>query len=117
MSLIKRNVIERNIIANFAGRGWTALMALLFFPIYIKFLGIEAFGLVGFFITLQILFSYLVTGLGTTVNRELARLSTQPGTDQKKRDLVRTLEVVYWALAGAVACIVIFSHPSFPTTG
>jgi len=86
-------------------------MALLFFPIYIKFLGIEAFGLVGFFMTLQTLFLVLVTGLSITVNRELARLSTQPGTDQKKRDLVRTLEVVYWALAGATACIVIFLSP------
>jgi len=109
--LTKRNVIERNIVANFVGRGWTVLMLWLFIPIYIKFLGIEAFGLIGFFATLQTLFLVLVTGLSTTVNRELARLSTQPGTDQKKRDLVRTLEVVYWALAGAMACIVIFLSP------
>lgn len=111
MPLIKRKIIERNIIANFVGRGWTALMALLFIPIYIKFLGMEAFGLVGFFVTLQTLFLVLVTGLSTTVTRELARLSTQPGTDQKKRDLVRTLEVVYWALAIAMAFIVISLSP------
>ena len=86
-------------------------MALLFIPIYIKFLGMEAFGLVGFFVTLQTLFLVLVTGLSTTVTRELARLSTQPGTDQKKRDLVRTLEVVYWALAIAMAFIVISLSP------
>ncbi len=111
MPLIKRKVIERNIIANFVGRGWTALMALLFIPIYIKFLGMEAFGLVGFFVTLQTLFLVLVTGLSTTVTRELARLSTQPKTDQKKRDLVRTLEVVYWALAIALTVIVISLSP------
>jgi len=111
VSLIKRNIIERDIIANFIGRGWTALMTLLFIPIYIKFLGIEAFGLIGFFVTLQTLFLVLVTGLSISVNRELARLSTQPGTDQKKRDLVRTLEAVYWVLAGAIACIVIFLSP------
>ena len=111
MQLIKRKVIERNIVANFLGRGWTVLMVWLFFPIYIKLLGIEAFGLIGFFATLQTLFLVLVAGLSTTVNRELARLSSQQGTDQKKRDLVRTLEVVYWALAGAIACIVILLSP------
>ena len=111
MPLITRKIIERNIIANFVGRGWTALMGSLFIPIYIKFLGMEAFGLVGLFVTLQTLFLVLVTGLSTTVTRELARLSTQPGTDQKKRDLVRTLEVVYWALAIAIAFIVISLSP------
>jgi len=47
------SILKRNIIANFAGQGWTALMALAFVPLYIKFLGIEAYGLIGFFAMLQ----------------------------------------------------------------
>ena len=43
------SLLKRNIIANFAGQGWAALMALAFVPLYIKFLGIEAYGLIGFF--------------------------------------------------------------------
>ena len=42
-------VAKRNVLANFAGRAWSALMALAFLPLYIRFLGIESYGLVGIF--------------------------------------------------------------------
>ena len=45
--------IRKNVIANLAGSGWTALVGVAFTPSYIKFLGIEAYGLVGFCIMLQ----------------------------------------------------------------
>jgi O-antigen/teichoic acid export membrane protein len=91
--------LKLNIIANFIGRGWTAIMGLAFVPLYIKFMGIEAYGLVGFSATIQALSSLLDMGLSTTLNRELARLSTQEGKAQESRDLVRTLEVIYWGIA------------------
>ncbi len=68
-------VVKRNIIANFAGQGWAALMALAFVPLYIKFLGIEAYGLIGFFAMLQGAFQILDFGLSQTMNREMARYS------------------------------------------
>ena len=37
--------VKRNILANVAGHGWNALMSLLFIPVYIHFMGIEAYGL------------------------------------------------------------------------
>ncbi|MDE2060547.1 MAG: hypothetical protein KGL31_00010 [candidate division NC10 bacterium] len=46
-------MVKRNIIANTLGRGWSMLMGLVFVPLYIKFLGMEAYGLIGFFATLQ----------------------------------------------------------------
>jgi len=70
-------------------------MALLFIPLYIKFLGIEAYGLIGLFMTMQALFMLLDMGLGATVNREMARLSVLPDKAQEMRDLVRSLEVIY----------------------
>lgn len=74
-------------------------MALLFIPLYIKFLGIEAYGLIGLFMTMQALFMLLDMGLGATVNREMARLSVLPDKAQEMRDLVRSLEVIYWCIA------------------
>jgi O-antigen/teichoic acid export membrane protein len=96
--------LKYNIIANFLGRGWTAIMGLAFVPLYIKFMGIEAYGLVGFSATIQALSSLLDMGLSTTLNRELARLSAQEGKAEESRDLVRTLEIVYWGVA-IVICI------------
>jgi hypothetical protein len=81
------------------------------YPYLYQIVGIEAFGLTGFFCYFAHFVFSLGNGLSMTVNRELARLSTQPGTNQKKRDLVRTLEVAYWALVGAMACIVISLSP------
>jgi O-antigen/teichoic acid export membrane protein len=45
-------MIRRNIVANMIGRAWGVLSVYLFIPLYLKFLGIEAFGLVGFYSTL-----------------------------------------------------------------
>ena len=44
---------KRNIIANYLGSAWNALMGLAFIPLYIHYLGIEAYGLIGVFILLQ----------------------------------------------------------------
>ena len=37
-------------------------------------------------------------GLSSTLSRELARLSISEDTAQESRDLVRTLEYVYWSV-------------------
>ena len=92
-------ILKKNIAANFAGSLLQALMALLFIPLYIKYLGIEAYGLIGLFMTMQALFMLLDMGLGATVNREMARLSVLPDKAQEMRDLVRSLEVIYWCIA------------------
>jgi len=86
-------------------------MSLAFIPLYIKFLGIEAYGLIGFFVTLQALFGLLDLGLSSTLNRELARYSAQPGQEQKMRDLVRTLETIYWGMAILISVTVISLAP------
>jgi len=103
--------LKRNIIANYTGKAWTALMSLAFIPLYIKFIGIEAYGLIGFFVTLQGMFALLDLGLTTTLNRELARYSAQPGQEQKMCDLVRTLETIYWVIAILISITIILLAP------
>src|SRR5207248_46153 len=92
--------VRKNIIANLVGNGLTAILALVLVPLYIKFLSIEAWGVVGIFISLQSFCVLLDFGLAATLTRELARLSAQKDKAQEMRDLVRTLELIYWA--GAV---------------
>jgi O-antigen/teichoic acid export membrane protein len=90
--------LKSNIIANFLGRGWSAIMGLAFVPLYIKFMGIEAYGIVGFSVIIQSISNLLDMGLSSTLNRELAILSSKEGTTQESRDLVRTLETIYWSV-------------------
>jgi len=99
--------VKTNIAANFIGKGVVALTGLLFVPVYINYLGIESYGLVGFYTTLQALFGILDLGLSPTLNRELARLSVRTDAAQSSRDLVRTLEIIYWSIGAAIAVAVI----------
>ena len=50
--------VKRNIVANLAGSTWTALVGLIFIPLYIHLIGIEGYGLVGIFATLQAIFEF-----------------------------------------------------------
>jgi len=101
------SLIKRNIIANFGGKAWQALMSLAFVPLYIKFMGIESYGLVGIFASLLALFGLLDMGLSTTLNRELARYSVLPDKARDMRNLVRTLELPYWGMAFAIGIAVV----------
>jgi len=103
--------LGRNIIANYVGRTWTVLLGILLIPVYIKFMGIEAFGLVGFYMALSGVLGILDLGIGSTMNRELARLSAKVGSAGEQRDVVRTLEVIYWGIAIFAGIVVILFAP------
>ncbi|MEK7309802.1 MAG: oligosaccharide flippase family protein, partial [Planctomycetota bacterium] len=105
------SLLKRNIAANFTGSIWSTLMGLVFIPFYIKFLGIEAWGLIGIFATLQVIFGLLDMGLSNTLNREMARLSVLPQKRQEMRNLVRTLEIIYWSVAVFVGIIIVSLAP------
>lgn len=108
---MQKSLLEKNLIANFAGSIWQTLMGLLFIPLYIKFMGIEAWGLIGIFATLQIIFGLLDIGLSSTLNREMARLSVLSGREQEMCNLVRTLEVIYWGIAIFVGITLVSLSP------
>jgi len=91
--------LSLNIVANLIGRTWSSLLGILFVPLYLKFMGIESFGLVGFYTTLQGVLGLLDLGIGSTMTRELARLSAVEDSASRQRDLVRTLEIIYWLIA------------------
>ncbi len=103
--------LKKNITANFVGTIWQALMGVLFIPLYIKYMGIESWGLIGVFATLQGIFSLLDMGLTGTLNREMARLSVLTNKEQEMRNLVRTLEILYWSIAFFVGITIIFLAP------
>ncbi len=86
-------------------------MSLAFVPLYIHFMGIEAYGLIGVFVTLQALFSLLDLGLSSTLNREMARLSVQENPGQEMRDLLRTLEAMFWPIGILIALALLVLAP------
>lgn len=91
--------LKKNVLANYLGQGWTALMGLAFVPLYIKYLGMEAYGLIGVFAILQAWLSLLDMGMTPTLSREMARYTAGAHTAQSIRDLLRSLEVICFAIA------------------
>lgn len=87
--------IKKNILANFLGKFWGFISTFLFIPLYLNFLGVEAFGLVGFFSSLMGVLILADMGFTATINRELAKLSVRKESYLEMRDLVRTYELIY----------------------
>lgn len=103
--------LQRNLVANFLGRGLAVLLSFAFIPVYIHFLGIEAYGLIGFYAVLVGIFAIADAGLGATLNREMARLSALENQEQKMHDTFLTIEAIYLALSIFIAIMVIVSAP------
>lgn len=91
--------VRINVIANYLGQGWVALMGLAFVPIYIKYLGMEAYGLIGIFAVLQVSLTVLDMGMAPTLNREMARFTAGAHSPQSIWDLLRSLEVICFGIA------------------
>ena len=90
------------------------LTGLAFLPIYIRYFGMEAYGLVGFFAVFQAGLSLLDFGMTSVLTRETARMRSGSVSAQEVRDLLRGTELLLagtsliallavWASAGWLA--------------
>lgn len=91
------------------GQGWSAVVGVILVPVYVRWLGAEGYGLIGFFATLQASIQILDLGLSQTMSREMARYLEFRERAGEARDFVRTVEVGYWlvglALGGATVLL------------
>ena len=98
--------LKKNVIANYLGQGWSGLIGLAFVPLYIKYLGIEAYGLIGIFALLQAWLALLDMGMTPTLSREMARFTAGAHTSQSIRDLLRSLEIVCFSVAALIGLLI-----------
>jgi len=106
--------LGKNIIASVSNSLWSALLSLAVVPVYIKLLGMESFGLIGFFATLQSMLLILDLGLAPTINREVARCYAK-GQLNKAAKLLSTLSVLYWCAAIVILLLIFFLAPLIAT--
>jgi O-antigen/teichoic acid export membrane protein len=91
--------VKLNFLSNLAGNAATAVILLVALPVYLHYLGPDAFGLVGVFITLTGIAALLDMGLTPALTREIARHTATTEGTSKIRTTVRTLEVAYFFIA------------------
>lgn len=115
------SITRRNIAANVAGRVWGVASFYLFVPIYLRLLGAEAYGVVGFYAVMLSVLAIADLGFTSTLSREMARLgavSRTAGTQgdeaarADRRDLTRTLELLYVAIALVAGLGVVLLAPA-----
>lgn len=91
--------LKKNILANYVSQIYVTLIGIVMVPLYIKYMGAEAYGLVGFFAMLQAWFALLDVGLTPTVGREAARFQGGATDALSFRRLMRALEGVFLVVA------------------
>lgn len=99
---------KANIIANYFGQGWQMSLSLLLVPIYIHFIGIEAYALVGIFTMLQSCMALLDMGMKPALNREMAMYSAGKTSLTEVKNLVRSIEIISLAIIFCILVIGLF---------
>lgn len=87
--------LKKNIISSYASQTYVTVIGVVILPLYIKYMGAEAYGLVGFFTMLQAWFNLLDFGLTPTIGRETARFRAGAWEALDFRQLFRALSSLF----------------------
>ena len=98
--------IRKNTIANFVGFGYTSIIGIVVYPLYLQYLGAEAYGLVGFFTLMQSWLYMLDMGLSPTLARQISYARGQRNGFDEFIKLLRSLELIFVFLAIVVVFVV-----------
>jgi len=103
---IKINTFS-NVIANYGGKAWTFLSIYIFIPLFIKFLGIEAYAVIGFYTLILGIVSFVDIGLSATITREFARNINF----SEKYSILLIVERLYAFICLGVGIVIFFLSP------
>jgi len=91
--------LKHNIFANSIGQLYVMLINIIMVPVYLRYMGVEAYGLVGFFSLMQMWFQLLDFGLSPTLGREVARFRGGVLSEMELRRLLRAMEILFYFAA------------------
>ena len=94
-----RSSLRLNILASYASQIYLVVISIAILPVYMKYMGAEAYGLVGFFAMLQGLFNLLDFGLTPTISRQTAQYNAGVETALGFRQLFRSLSLIFSCIA------------------
>ncbi|WP_151752555.1 oligosaccharide flippase family protein [Acinetobacter bereziniae] len=96
---MKIDSLKLNIFSSYISQIYLVIISIAILPIYMKYMGAEAYGLVGFFAMLQGLFSLLDFGLTPTISRQTAQYNAGVETALGFRQLFRSLSIIFIFIA------------------
>lgn len=90
---------------------WGAVIGVVFVPIYIRYLGMEAYGLIGISAAIFLIFALSDFGFSAALTREMARGWKDTGDIAAGRSVLETLTRLYIPLAVIFGGIVVIAAP------
>jgi O-antigen/teichoic acid export membrane protein len=91
--------LKADIAANYASQIYVMAVSIAVVPLYIRYMGSEAYGLIGFFTVLQACFQVLDLGLTATMVRETSQFRGGAIDATSLRSLLRALEYIFVCVA------------------
>lgn len=99
------------VISGYASQVYVLILGMAFVPIYIRLIGAEAYGLVGFFTMLQAWFGLLDLGLSATASREATLYKSRQIAARDFADLYRGLNWIFGIISGVGSVALLLCAP------
>jgi O-antigen/teichoic acid export membrane protein len=98
--------LKKNVAANMLGQLYVAAIGIIMVPVYVRYMGIEAYGLISFFVALQTWFALLDMGVSPTLIRELSRYRAGAVSQEAAWRFIRNAEWLFLTV-GCVSAVVL----------
>lgn len=100
------------VVITLVSQVWTAVVGIIFMPVYLRYIGVESYGLVAFYTSLIGSLAILDLGLSTAISRQLSIMKADGSPVADQRTLLFSIERIYWIIAFLLGLsIVALSHP------
>lgn len=103
---------KKNIIANYIGQIYVMSVSIIVMPLYLEYIGAEAYGLIGFFVLMQVFLNLLDAGFSPTLGRQVAEARGNSKKFKEFFKLLRSVEIIFF-LFSIVVTLSVFSISSW----
>ena len=93
--------LRTNIFTGIVSRAWSVVIAIIFVPVYLAFIGIESYGLIGITMAVQTIIIRLGAGIRATLSREIAVTDENNLEEGSSKDIYSTFMLVFY-IAGNI---------------
>ena len=90
---------NKNILWNLVGGLVSGLVIIFATPFYLKNLGFDGYGILSFWLMMQVMMGLLDMGIGATLISKFANSNLEDFQIKYKNDLLRTIEIFYWGIS------------------
>jgi len=105
-----------NTAANYVGSLWGAAVAIVFVPVYVRYLGMEAYGLIGVSATIALILALSDFGISAALTREMAREWKEEEDICEGRRALETLARLFIPLSIVFGSLVVVAAPYIATS-